>query len=53
MHRVGLTSDLPAGFNLWETSLVWMLTFGIGEKSGWRGFLLPELTAAALYSPRL
>ncbi|QWU15152.1 CAAX protease self-immunity [Paenibacillus sophorae] len=43
MHRFGLTSDLPAGFNIWETSLVWMLTFGIGEESGWRGFLLPEL----------
>ncbi|WP_052098712.1 CPBP family intramembrane glutamic endopeptidase [Paenibacillus stellifer] len=43
LGRFGLTSDLPAGFNLWQTSLTWMLTFGIGEESGWRGFLLPKL----------
>ncbi|WP_379130745.1 CPBP family intramembrane glutamic endopeptidase [Paenibacillus sp. sgz500958] len=43
MNQFGLTSDLPPSFNLWMTSLVWMLTFGIGEESGWRGFLLPEL----------
>ncbi|MCL6604664.1 MAG: CPBP family intramembrane metalloprotease [Paenibacillus sp.] len=43
IHTFGLTSDLPPQFNLWMTSLVWMLTFGIGEESGWRGFLLPEL----------
>lgn len=43
MSRFGLTSDLPAGLNVWETGLVWILTFGIGEESGWRGFLLPEL----------
>ncbi|MNB73839.1 CAAX amino terminal protease self- immunity [compost metagenome] len=41
--RFGLTEKLP-GFLLWQTALVWILTFGLGEESGWRGFLLPELT---------
>ncbi|MDF2986747.1 MAG: Abortive infection protein [Eubacterium sp.] len=39
----GLTQKLP-GFSLWQTALVWIVTFGLGEESGWRGFLLPELT---------
>ncbi|HEX3075744.1 MAG TPA: type II CAAX endopeptidase family protein [Lachnospiraceae bacterium] len=43
IHRFGLTSKLP-GFTLWQTLLVWVVTFGLGEESGWRGFLLPELT---------
>jgi uncharacterized protein len=43
MSRFGLTSELPPEFNLWMTSMVWILTFGIGEETGWRGFLLPEL----------
>jgi uncharacterized protein len=38
----GLTAKLP-GFNIWQTALIWMLTFGLGEEAGWRGFLLPEL----------
>lgn len=41
--QFGLTAKLP-GFNVWETLLVWIFTFGLGEESGWRGFLLPELT---------
>ena len=40
--RFGLTEKLP-GFNIWETSLLWMLTFGLGEESGWRGYMLSEL----------
>lgn len=40
--QFGLTNKLP-GFNLLETALIWILTFGLGEESGWRGFLLPEL----------
>ena len=40
--QFGLTEKLP-GFNIFETSLIWMLTFGLGEESGWRGYMLPEL----------
>lgn len=40
--QFGLTNKLP-GFKLLETALIWILTFGLGEESGWRGFLLPEL----------
>ncbi len=40
--RFGLTEKLP-GLNILQTAFVWVATFGIGEESGWRGFLLPEL----------
>lgn len=43
LSHFGITQKLP-GFNLWQTALVWVITFGLGEESGWRGFLLPELT---------
>ena len=41
-HSFGLTRQLP-GLNLGTTALVWVLTAGLGEESGWRGFLLPRL----------
>lgn len=39
----GLTGKLP-GLAWPAVALVWVLTFGLGEESGWRGWLLPALT---------
>ncbi len=41
-NQFGRTSKLP-GWNAAATTLIWMLTFGLGEESGWRGYLLPLL----------
>ncbi len=38
----GLTSSLP-GFPAWLVLIVWVVTFGLGEESGWRGWLMPAL----------
>jgi len=37
----GQTEKLQ-GFPAWLTLIVWIVTFGLGEESGWRGFLLYE-----------
>lgn len=39
----GLTAKLP-GLAWPAVALVWVVTFGLGEESGWRGWLLPALT---------
>ncbi|MEO3947093.1 CPBP family intramembrane glutamic endopeptidase [Gorillibacterium sp. CAU 1737] len=41
-NQFGRTEKLP-GQNAVMTALIWMLTFGLGEESGWRGYLLPLL----------
>jgi len=39
----GVTAKLP-GLSWPLVLLVWVATFGLGEESGWRGWLLPALT---------
>jgi len=39
----GLTDKLP-GLAWPAVALVWVLTFGLGEEAGWRGWLLPALS---------
>ncbi|RLK49718.1 CPBP family intramembrane glutamic endopeptidase [Microbacterium telephonicum] len=39
----GLTDKLP-GLAWPAVALVWVLTFGLGEETGWRGWLLPALS---------
>ncbi|MHA6525487.1 CPBP family glutamic-type intramembrane protease [Tessaracoccus sp. G1721] len=39
----GLTEKLP-GLGAVGVAAVWLLTFGLGEESGWRGWLLAEVS---------
>lgn len=43
ISTVGLTSKLP-GASAAVVALVWLVTFGLGEEVGWRGWLMPALT---------
>ncbi|CAL8974476.1 hypothetical protein PROP_01435 [Propionicimonas sp. T2.31MG-18] len=40
---LGLTGKLP-GLAWPVVAVVWVLTFGVGEEAGWRGWLLPALS---------
>jgi len=42
LRQFGKVSELPQ-LGWWSGWLVWILTFGLGEESGWRGFALPRL----------
>jgi len=43
LARFGLTAKLP-GLAWPAVTVVWVLTFGLGEEAGWRGWLLPALS---------
>lgn len=43
ISTVGQTSKLP-GASAALVAMVWLLTFGLGEEAGWRGWLMPTLT---------
>lgn len=44
LSELGRTGKLP-GLGPVLVALVWVATFGVGEESGWRGWLLPALAA--------
>lgn len=43
LAEFGLTEKLP-GLAWPAVAMVWVLTFGLGEEAGWRGWLLPQLS---------
>lgn len=42
LGRFGQVSEIP-GLPWWAGWLVWILTYALGEETGWRGFALPHL----------
>ncbi|MFF1635313.1 type II CAAX prenyl endopeptidase Rce1 family protein [Leifsonia sp. NPDC058248] len=44
LPSLGLTTKLP-GIPAIVVLLIWVLTAGIGEETGWRGWLMPTLTS--------
>lgn len=43
LAQLGGTDKLP-GLPAWAVAGVWIITFGVGEESGWRGWLLPAVS---------
>jgi membrane protease YdiL (CAAX protease family) len=44
LSALGLTSKLP-GVSAGVVLLIWLVTSGLGEETGWRGWLMPVLTS--------
>jgi membrane protease YdiL (CAAX protease family) len=53
LMSLGLTTKLP-GVPAIVVLLIWLLTAGVGEETGWRGWLMPTLTGRfGFFTPAL
>ena len=43
LPSVGLTTQIP-GASAVLVAVIWIVTFGLGEETGWRGWLMPTLS---------